>query len=362
MNLALTKALPWLDPERITWRLRRQYYEQVAPQIELGLSPITTTENMAVRLDRRGWLERRKAVAFRLVRERLENGEPLAEALGDDLPPFERSALAAGERAGRVQNAMRLIVEIGDMTGRMREQLWARMGAPFVLTISLYATLLLIGLMIVPSFEQIYPSSRWQGWASAMAWLGNFSTGWGLPVMTAMVLAVAGATWYSLPRWTGSLRMRVDAFLFPYSLYRELEGFGWLLAYSALIRAGVSEINALRGQIDEATPWLRSRLEPVLLEVEDGRDLGSALLLAGNGFPSEDLIDEIEAHSQLSGFSDRIEPIAREYARRLEKRMKALASFLSAIAGSATVAAMIVLQLGANDLSLQLAAAMNGFR
>uniref|UniRef100_UPI003BEEE2AF type II secretion system F family protein n=1 Tax=Burkholderia arboris TaxID=488730 RepID=UPI003BEEE2AF len=348
------------DPARIDWPLRRQFYEDAEVHLRLGTHPTEALEQMAVRLARRH--RGRAAEAFRIVRDRIEDGKRFVDAFGENLSALEKGALAVGELRGNLPDGMALVLEVREMADGMKSQFLARLASPATLFVLVYATLIMIGAMIVPQFEAMLPASKWRGMAAPMAAMGIFATGWGLPVTTIGCIVLAIASWLSLTRWTGPTRDWFDRYIPPWSLYRITEGFAWLLSYSALVRAHIPDTEALRGQIESASPWLRSKLEPVLDHVEDGKSIAQALRLTGLGFPSEDLIDAIESHAEKPGFAERIVPIARAYAKQVMRRMTWTAIALSGLATSLTVLIMIVLQLGTNALSSQITAAMSGYQ
>ncbi len=226
-----------------------------------------------------------------------------------------------------------------------------------VYLIVLYVVLRMIGLEIVPAFAQILPAEKWTGWAYAMHVMGQLAIGWRVPVTVLCSAAVVGWMVWAMPRWTGSGRTFCDRHVFPFTTYREAAGVTWLLGFAALTRA-VSETVALQDQIATASPWLASRLRPVLAAVKDGRDLATAMRRTGFNFPSPELIEEIGAYVGFSDFPQKLEAVADKYAETLERDVSRLGAMLSACCTALLFFAFIVMQLGANALSSALTSAV----
>ncbi|MCD9230419.1 type II secretion system protein, partial [Ralstonia pseudosolanacearum] len=93
--------------------------------------------------------------------------------------------------------------------------------------------------------------------------MGEVAVGWMAPLVFGSLVGYAIWSARALSRWTGSHRTYFDRNLFPFTIYAEVTGFRWLRSYVALVRSGVPEVAALKGQIATASPWLVSRLTPV---------------------------------------------------------------------------------------------------
>ncbi|CAG9165722.1 type II secretion system F family protein [Cupriavidus pinatubonensis] len=343
----------------LAWTMRRRLYQQASSQLENGLTLPQVIEDFRERQARRG--RKRAAEAAHEVGRQVRDGKTLMAAMGTGLSDLERSVLDAGEKAGQLPDAMRLVLDVRDLTTRLRQKLQASFFAPGVYLVTLYAVLLLIGGYIVPQFLGVLPIERWTDWAYAMYWSGELAVGWPAPLLFGTLGGYAIWSWWALPRWTGSGRRFCDQHVFPFTVYREITGFTWLLSFVALLRAGVPDIAALESQIAAASPWLASRLRPIRLGLADGLDLAEAMRQAGNGFPSLDLIDEIGAYAGFDDFTEKITVAVRQHAEVIERQLLAKGMVMSAIFTGLMFLAFIVLQLGANSLSSILTSSMGQF-
>lgn len=333
----------------ISWALRKRLYEQASSQLDNGLNLEHVLEEFRTRLERRG--RKRAADATYEVARQVRDGQTLMAAMGEGLTDLERSVLSAGEQAGELPGAMRLLLEVREMTTRMRQKLQASFFAPTVYLLTLYAVLLLIGGYIVPQFIELLPREKWTDWASAMYWLGELAVGWPAPLLFGGLSLYTVWCWWALPRWVGAGRRWADLHVFPFTVYREMNGFTWVISFVALLRAGVPDVDAIGSQAHHASPWLRSRLLPIRDLVADGRELAEAMRLTGNQFPSLDLIDDIGAYSGFEDFTDKISVAVRKHAEVVERDLLRKGMLMSAIFTGLMFLAFLILQLGANSLS-----------
>ncbi|WP_407510676.1 type II secretion system F family protein [Ralstonia sp. GP101] len=216
----------------LSWTLRRRLYQQASSQLDNGMTLSQVLGEFSTRLARRG--RKRAAEAADEVARRVVDGDPFVLALGDDLSDLERSVLDAGDQAGQLPDSMRLVMEVRDLTTRLRQKLQASFFAPSVYLVSLYAVLLLIGASIVPQFLDVLPLSKWTDWAYAMYLMGDLAVGWPAPICFGGLLIYAVWSWWALPRWIGPARAFCDRRLFP---LHGLSGNHWLHLVTVVRRA-----------------------------------------------------------------------------------------------------------------------------
>ncbi|KVX33870.1 type II secretion system protein [Burkholderia territorii] len=341
----------------ISWGLRKQFYQQASSQLDNGLTITAVLGDFRARLLRR---KRTKAAErFDAIHRRVADGDMLTTSLGSSLSALERSVLSSGEQAGALSRSMRLVLEVRAMTDRLTNQLRSSFFAPSVYLVSLYVVLYIIGDYIVPQFTAAVPIEKWTGWAYVMYQMGQLAVGWAMPLLFGSLMLAIGWTIWALPRWTHPSRAFFDRHIFPFTVYREVQGFAWLLSFVALLRAGVPDTVALKGQIASASPWLATRLRPILTGLEiHGLDMAAAMRRSGLQFPSLDLIDEIGAYVGFENFAEKIEAVSREYAQTLERKLLFKGALISAIFSAVTFFAFVVLQLGANAISSILTTSM----
>ncbi|MDI7066649.1 hypothetical protein QMO17_36075, partial [Klebsiella pneumoniae] len=150
--------------------------------------------------------------------------------------------------------------------------------------------------------------------------MGQLEVGRIAPVFAVASAITATITAKALPRWTGSRREFFDRHIFPFNVYRQVEGLAWVLAFAAMRTANIGEREALSNQIQYASPWLASRLRPIRAGLTGhGVDLAKAMSRSGHQFPSIDMIGEIAAYVRYANFAEVIDKTARAYIKRLER-------------------------------------------
>src|SRR5690606_11209099 len=104
----------------------------------------------------------------------------------------------------------------------------AGMAYPIVLVLMALGFMIMFGLQVIPSFDEILPRERWTGVGAQMSAMSDFVTVGMLPSLVTFAALVMLMAW-SMPRWTGKVRAKFDQFP-PYSLYRLVAGSGFMLS------------------------------------------------------------------------------------------------------------------------------------
>lgn len=343
----------------LSWGLRRQLYEQAEAQIDNGVTLQAVLLDFAERLkDRR---RDKAALVVEDIHRQVRDGSTLTAAMGATLTDLERDVLAAGERGkdGGLPEAMRLVIEVRELISNMQLKLLQSFLTPVLFLIVLYATLAIIGIFVVPNLTGVLPLPKWTGWAFVMYLMGELAVGWMAPLVFGNLLAYAIWSVRALPRWTGSRRAFFDRNVFPFTIYAEVTGFRWIRSYVALVRSGVPETVALEGQIATASPWLASRLSPVLEGMKfGGLNLATALRNTGYDFPTIDLIGEVRAYVGFDNFAEKLEVALTHYAKRLERKLLIKGAVISAVFSIVMFCAFVVVALGSNSVSQLISTSM----
>lgn len=333
----------------LSWSIRKKFYQQASTRIENGLGLMKVLSDFKHALEQDG--KKKVARRFNHIYGQVENGETLTVSMWADLTDLERSVLDVGEKVGQLPQSMKMILDVREIVSRIVSQYYSSFFAPTVYLLAVYATLYVIGVNIVPQLAEALPVSRWTGWAAVMYDMGEFSTTWRGPVITLVGIAYAAWAVWALPRWKGPGRTFCDRYIFPFTTYRDVTGFAWLLSYGALLKSGVPDLTALQNQISAASPWLASRLRAIEAGLTNGFDLAASMRLAGHGFPSVELINELGAYVGFPNFPDMIEIVARQHAAKLERTLVSRGVIIGLLFSGVMFTAMLVLQLGANSIS-----------
>jgi type II secretory pathway component PulF len=184
--------------------------------------------------------------------------------------------------------------------------------------------LYLFGKMVIPRFELIVSPDHWHGVAHSLYTMSRFVQGWMIYCVIAALLLLV-ALFYSMPRWTGNVRVLLDRYP-PYSVYRLIVGCGFLVAFSSLQAAGFTVEKSLNRLADNARPWLRERIDDMLFGVKSGLNVGEAMKNTGYRFPSTEIVDDLCVYAEYNGFTEALHSLADEWMQEgvtiIEGQMK----------------------------------------
>ena len=358
--------------------VRFDLYQHLAGQIGNGRALLPSVEDFLGRLERRG--KKRAANVLRDIVRRIMDGQSLSQSLASWSAAEELLIIASGDQSGDLPKALTLAVDANERTARIRRMIVGELTAPAVYVISLWAMLYVVGAHVVPQLAVLLPPDKWSGTAYLLYLMGVMSTGWQAVLTPVAAIALVGAAFWSLPRWTGKGRIAAEH-VAPWSVYRDLQGYTWLLSFTALLRAGMDNVSVLKRQRQHASPWLAQRLDAARRHMENGWNLGEALAgrrirketaasaapsgarhpaTGGFGFPNPDMIDDIAAFVDYPDFPEKITVVAAAWADRLERRVAGLGKILNLGATMGMAFVFIIVQVGANEISSQLSSSLGG--
>lgn len=266
------------------------------------------------------------AIAIACWARNMQNGDSFSNALKGWAPARERLMLSVGD-VSDLENAMDNLIKVTEGTSRMLKPLVGALAYPAFLAMMAVAILAAIGLYMVPPMIDAAPDIRWQGIARDLVvvsffisdyWMVAFSI---LPILFTLIF-------FSLPYFKGKARVVFDRFP-PWSMYRTFVGVGWLLALSALIKAGTPVSIAMRSLRGEANPYLKERIDRALVFISNGDNLGDALYKTEMEFPEKEIIGDLQIYSELDRFEETLSAIANEWLEESVDNITQQASLLN---------------------------------
>ena len=254
------------------------------------------------------------AVVLQDVVSRLEKGMKLADALDGYIPIGEQMLIRAGEQSGQLPAALELAVEQTLAAKDIKSQAISSLMQPIFLFSLLMAGLFIISRVVIPKLTAIFPVDKWQGPAKILYLATEFINSFWFILFIGILVFCGIAIVFSFPKWTGKLRSKVDI-LPPWSFFRIVVGSGWLMSLAALIRSGVTLVEAIKQMRDTAgnNYWLKKRLNQTLFHLNNGMTLGEALDTSGTGFPDTEIIEDLITYASLPGFDDVLYKLGRDW-------------------------------------------------
>jgi type II secretory pathway component PulF len=178
--------------------------------------------------------------------------------------------LTAVDRASDKPQALRALADAIDKQQQMLRLMRGYSVLPAVILPICYALIMLLGkvILVIDDATPVYAQDAlWEGmngWARDIA---NFAVSWGAQTMAMLGLALVVVLW-SLPRWRGAGRLRIEAWP-VYGLYRDFQAGMLLSSMAMMLKTG----ETLQGSIDDVTqrasPWMRWHLGRVVDALEE---------------------------------------------------------------------------------------------
>lgn len=266
-------------------------------------------------------------VGLYLILAGYRQGGGFAEALRRFAPASEIMLLEGGEKQNTLDQSMRLCVQLIKDSRRMRTAVISAISGALIMLALSVITFLAMADYIIPEIARIVNPRDFKGVAYQMYVVSNSVNTWQFDAVLALFMLLLVFIPWSLPRWTGRVRLIVDQGP-PYSFYRVLQGGAWLLSLSAMLRTGYTVQESLKSMLRVASPYLRERLQAFRNELNKGLQPGSALDSCGYRFPDQEVIENLVAYEDLPNFDELLANVGFEYVADGVTRIEAQAAIL----------------------------------
>lgn len=303
---------------------RITFYEGFQNLVENGLGP-----NDALKELNKIWSNGGRkpndplAIFTRDLMINLMDGMPLSKALARWVPYEEASLMEAGGRGARLSQACDDVVRTIEAQQQIRGAVITALAYPVLLLVPLSTLMWMVADKLIPQMAKLSDPETWSGSSYALYQLANLVTNYGVLISSGIVAAVVTVT-FSLGRWTGPLRMRIDGWPI-YSTYRMIHGSTFLLNLSVMMRTGIGPDEALKTMGEFANPWLKERISAARHGLGTGVNLGIALENTGHNFPDKKAIQFIRILATRSGFPAAINRYSNRWLTTSIKRLQGVA-------------------------------------
>lgn len=269
------------------------------------------------------------AIAIASWAKSLQNGLPFSDALRGWAPDRERLMLSVGDTSDLESAILNLIKVTEGSTKMIRPILGAIVYPAFLAMISVLI-IYGIGVYMVPPMIEAAPGVRWRGSAETLYnvsiwidknWIVAFS------ILPAIMVTI----YFTIGIWTGQVRAFFDK-LPPWSLYKVFVGISWLLALSALVKGGTPVSIALRSLRKDSSRYLQERIDKTLVFINNGDNLGQALMKTGLDFPDKEIVADLKIYSELENFEEALDNLANEWLEESVYLIEQKASLLNMVA------------------------------
>ena len=136
---------------------------------------------------------------------------------------------------------------------------------PVIMIMVFYAMLYGFSVHVVPILSAILPPEKWPFLGKMLYATSTTIQKYGIYLFVGFIVGL-WAFIYSLPRWTGALRRRLDRYP-PWVLYRDFSGAMLIVSLSTLMRSGVSLRSSLERALRYSSPWLGWHVREILVRL-----------------------------------------------------------------------------------------------
>jgi len=217
--------------------------------------------------------QRSRARALRVVLHRHQDGDHasrVSHLLEGVVPRADAMLLTAVDRSADKPQALRALADAIDKQQQML-RLMATYSALPAMTIPIcYALIVVLSkvILVIDDATPVYAQEAlWDGmngWAKAVA---LFAQAWGTQALLLLGAVIAAMLW-SLSRWRGPVRLRLETWP-VYSLYRDFQAGMLFSSMAMMLKTG----ETLQGSIDDltqrASPWMRWHLGRIVDALEE---------------------------------------------------------------------------------------------
>lgn len=333
------------------WPMRAALYRHLSVQLNNGINQVVALETFKRRLARK-----KRYSCISVVDDiihRIRNGIQLSVALRIWVPNDEAFTIAGAEMAGNIEQAFDLLLTSKARIETVRQSMTAAFTTPIVYLCAIYGMLWAIGMFFLPHIRQVMPTGNVQGLGAFLFSLGDFATSFWILIPVILTFGLCGWIFWALPNWTSKYRTFIENF-FPFSFYRDLHGYVWILTFASMLQAGISDTHILRDQSRFASPWLRQRLMALQRRMINGEDIADALGRIGFNFPNPDMIDDIASMAGFEDFPARLIKRTIDWSNEMEGNVKTNVKRVGFFFNILMYALILLLLLGINSLSVQM--------
>ena len=261
--------------------------------------------------------------------QKIQLGKPLSTAMSGWVSPAEQMIIEAGEQNDNLANSLSDALEANDASSKIFKTIASGVLYPIILMIVQIGMYYGFSTEVVPTLSEVVPPETWTGNPHIMYVISQFIVSW-LPLLIILLVGTIIAIVFSLSHLTGPTRPYLDK-MPPYSIYKVTQGASFMISLRGFLSAGMAIPEALRRMKKVSNPYSTERIEAILARVNMGRNLGQAMLDAGNNFPDDEIATEIAVYSGLDEFDKNLDTLAKEWINDAVERAKQASKTLNTV-------------------------------
>lgn len=274
---------------------------------------------------------------IRDVLTKISNGNSFSYSMAEYLNEHEYFLLTAGEKSASLGDSLMQSIKLINGKKRMRAAVAGATVYNCFLFVLIVGLLVLTSLFLIPTITVNIDPNQFTGLAKLVYVVSDIVTSFGLLFLVLFFALFVGIR-VSLPRYIGRTRVRLDR-MYPYSLYRTVNGTTFLISISALLQAGVQLGAALEELEVFANPYMKQRIGAVKYGTAMGNSLGESLHISGYEFPDREAIQHLRLLGGRQGLDKAIASFADDW---LEETIRKIESTGQVVGGLGVLLALLM--------------------
>ena len=283
------------------------------------------------------------------IASQLARGSNESESLKQYVPPVD-SMMIQSFAQDDISTGFKGLIEYNERTREMNSALIKALAYPSFLFAFILGIVYYFSTSLIPSLTTaIPPDAELSGTSEMMIFMSNNYSSFLTTIILSLVSIVALLA-YLLPNYNGRFRKNLEN-IPPFSIYRIVNGCGFLNALSALSKAGFQQHQAIEEMMTTATPYLKYRLELISEQIKNSDNLGSALVNINLNFPDKKMLKEIELVSRFGVLEDSLDKYSEQMTESGLKIINGQAAVLKNFATAMVAFTIMFLFSGIYSLS-----------
>ncbi len=337
-------------------RIKHDLYSKLSVQLKYGLNLKDSLQELSKRAKRNGYIG--MFYMIQSVTSGIINGSSFAESIKDWVPSIDYTIISSSEKSGKLPESLELIIELDGMKDELKKEFTSGLATPLVLFLAIYGLLYYLGKYALPQILGIVHHVT--GFAVTLVYLADFVNSVWLYIAPVIVLVLVAVMIYSMPRWTGKLRAKVDKF-FPYSIYRLYIGSIFFVGLSGLISSGVNETESLKEMSLYSNNYLKERISSFVKGMQNGLNLGDSMSISRFDFPDRDIVDDISVFSNFPEFDKKLALISQTNMKLVKEKIRKFSKTTAFIFNLFVYGLIFLIVGGVMSLVMNVSSSVNKF-
>ena len=270
------------------------------------------------------------AVIFTRVIDEINKGSPLDVALYTWVPHEEVMLIRAGKKSANLPESLMDCVGLIEAKKKIMASVMKAIGGPLVMASLFIVLLLVVALYFVPAISQLSDPAYWGGGARILYVASSFVSSLAGVLALILFAGLVFGVFFSMPFWTGPLRVRFDDFP-PWSIYRLMVGSFWLFTVATLMRANTSLDIIFKDMRNSGvlSPWLLERVQRISELYREDANFGKLLLHLKMNFPDKEMVEELAVYATMPNFHKNMYDEAKQWLNDSLERIDAQAQIIN---------------------------------